>query len=197
MSRPDSPRAQSLNPSRLQGRSGEPRRSAAPIAGAAEAGGIVLLQAIDEAFDRKSWHGTNLRGSVRGLTARQAAWRPAPGRHNAWENVVHAAYWKYTVRRRLLGEKRGSFALTGSNWFPRPEGDVSDDAWQADVGLLAAEHKALRGAVDAWESGRAGGALSREEATHLLIGIAFHDIYHAGQIQLLKRLMQGVAAGGL
>jgi hypothetical protein len=150
----------------------------------------VILQSLDEAFDRKSWHGTNLRGSVRGLTAAQAAWRPAPGRHNVWETVVHAAYWKYTVRRRLLGEKRGSFALTGSNWFARPDGGVSETAWRADVNLLAAEHKALRAAVEAWEAGAAGAGLSREDAVHLLIGIAFHDIYHAGQIQLIKRLMR-------
>ena len=56
------------------------------------------------------------------------------------------------------------------------------------MALLVEEHRALRAAVEAWESGRNGGALTRDEATHLVIGIAFHDIYHAGQIQLLKRL---------
>ena len=153
-------------------------------------GAGVLLQSLDEAFDHKSWHGTNLRGSIRGLTADQAAWRPAPARHNIWETVVHAAYWKYTVRRRLLGEKRGSFQLKGSDWFVRPEGPVSEAAWRSDVALLVAEHQALRAAVEAWESGRDAGVLTPDEARHLLIGIAFHDIYHAGQIQLLKRLQQ-------
>src|SRR5918993_3424020 len=95
----------------------------------------IVLALIDQAFDRKSWHGTNLRGSIRGLTAAEAAWRPAPGRHSVWELVVHAAYWKYAVRRRLTGEKRGSFALEGSNWFPRP--DAGDEAaWKADVARL-------------------------------------------------------------
>ena len=150
----------------------------------------MLLQSLDEAFDRKSWHGTNLRGSVRGLAADQAAWRPAPGRHNIWEIVVHAAYWKYTVRRRLLGEKRGSFVLKGSDWFARPEGEASEAAWRSDVALLVSEHSALRAAVEAWASGDDAGVLSRAEATHLVIGIAFHDIYHAGQIQLIKRLRQ-------
>ena len=60
-----------------------------------------LLMIIDQAYDRVSWHGTNLRGSIRGLSAKDAAWRPRPGRHNIWEVVVHAAYWKYAVRRRL------------------------------------------------------------------------------------------------
>ena len=59
----------------------------------------VLITAIDRAFDKKSWHGTNLMGSVRGLTAREALWRPARGRHNVWEILIHAAYWKYVVRR--------------------------------------------------------------------------------------------------
>jgi len=186
----DLPRAQSLEPNRLpKGHPGEPGRSPALTGSGAEAGS-VLLQALDEAFDRKSWHGTNLRGSVRGMTAEQAAWRPAPGRHNIWEIVVHAAYWKYTVRRRLLGEKRGSFTLKGSNWFPRPEGEASEVAWRTDVALLVAEHQSLRAAVEAWESGRDSGVLTRDEATHLVIGIAFHDIYHAGQIQLIKRLRQ-------
>ena len=56
-----------------------------------------LLALLDEAFDRRSWHGTNLKGSIRGMTATQAAWRPRPGRHNVWEIVGHAAYWKYAV----------------------------------------------------------------------------------------------------
>ena len=57
-----------------------------------------LLVVLDQAYDRTSWHGTNLRGSIRRVPLSMAAWRPAPGRHNIWEVVVHAAYWK--VRRR-------------------------------------------------------------------------------------------------
>ena len=63
----------------------------------------VVLNLLDEAFDKKSWHGPNLRGSIRGVTAAQAAWRIAPDRHNIWELTLHAAYWKYVVRRRLSG----------------------------------------------------------------------------------------------
>jgi hypothetical protein len=152
----------------------------------------LILGLIDEAFDRKAWHGTNLRGSIRGLTAKQAAWRPQRGRHNIWEIVVHAAYWKYTVRRRLRGERRGSFGLKGSNWFPRPlsAAEGTDAAWAADVRLLVAEHRKLRALAaslpGAQLEGRTpGSALTR---AHVLRGIAAHDLYHAGQIQLLKRL---------
>jgi len=151
----------------------------------------VLLALLDEAFDRRAWHGTNLRGSLRGLDASMARWRPRPSAHNIWELAVHAAYWKYAVRRRLTGEKRGSFALQGSNWFARPVQDRSDAAWTADVRLLVREHEHLRRVVatlhDADLARRtAGGRLWTKGA--LIRGVASHDLYHAGQVQLLKRL---------
>src|ERR687894_2042005 len=107
----------------------------------------IVLAMFDQAFDRRSWHGTNLRGSIRGMTAREAAWRPATGRRNSWELALHAAYWKYTVRRRLTGEARGSFPLEGSNFFERPAGEPTEGAWRADVRLLVETHKTLREAV--------------------------------------------------
>ena len=80
----------------------------------------MVLAALDEAYEKKSWHGTNLRGALRRVSAEEALWRPAVGRLNIWELAVHAAYWKYAVRRRLRGDKRGSFPLKGSNFFPSP-----------------------------------------------------------------------------
>src|SRR5438876_3040738 len=103
----------------------------------------VVLNLLDEAFDKKSWHGPNLRGSIRGVSAAQAAWRIAPDRHNIWELTLHAAYWKYVVRRRLSGGKRGSFVLPGTNFFTRPI-ELSESAWKKDVEILVAEHRALR-----------------------------------------------------
>ncbi len=150
-----------------------------------------LLSTMDEAFERKAWHGPNLRGSIRGLSAADAAWRPAEDRHSIWELVVHAAYWKYAVRRRLSGEKRGSFSSKGSNWFSRP--DVpSEAAWREDVSLLLAEHRRLMEAAAALDPRRlhAPSRGSRGTPAALLRGIAFHDVYHAGQIQLLKRMAQ-------
>jgi hypothetical protein len=149
----------------------------------------LLLAQLDEAYDRPSWHGPNLRGSVRGLTPAAAAWRPAPGRHNVWEIVVHAAYWKYAARRRLLGEKRGSFPLKGSNWFARPA-DATEKAWRADLALLDETHRRLRAAVAGLDPARlhTTRAGRRYTQTALIRGIAAHDVYHAGQIQLLKRL---------
>ncbi len=150
----------------------------------------LLLHLLDEAFDRKSWHGPNLRGSVRGVTPQEAAWRPAPGRHNIWEHVVHAAYWKYIVRRRLLGEKKGSFGIEGSNWFPRPIDDANAGDWRGDVTVLEVEHRRLRAAVAELPPAQLDRTPAGSKVSNLamLTGIAAHDVYHAGQIQLLKRL---------
>jgi hypothetical protein len=149
----------------------------------------LLLAQLDEGFNRKSWHGTNLRGSLRGITEGEALWRPRQGRHNIWEETLHAAYWKYAVRRRLSGEQRGTFALKGSNWFPCP-GPGVPARWQEAVRILDTEHRRLRLAVaslrDRDLSRKAEG--SRTSNRTLITGIIAHDLYHAGQIQLIKRL---------
>jgi DinB family protein len=151
----------------------------------------LLLASIDEAYDARSWHGTNLRGALRGVTREQAAWRPGDDRHNIWELMVHAAYWKYDIRRRLTGEKGRSFALEGSNFWARPvEGSLAE--WRADLALVQREHDLLRQAVAAFPEARwtkkAPGKPFNFDG--LVRGVAAHDLYHAGQIQLLKRLRQ-------
>lgn len=145
----------------------------------------LLLTLLDEAYQKKTWHGPNLRQAIRGVSAKQAAWRPGAGRHNIWEVTLHAAYWKYAVRNRIEGGHRGSFALKGSNFFPRPEkGRASEAAWRADKELLEREHRALRAAArKALEIPR-GAKFLRQ-----IYGVALHDIYHAGQIRLLRRCM--------
>jgi uncharacterized damage-inducible protein DinB len=144
---------------------------------------------LDEAFDKKAWHGPNMRGAVRGLSAAQAAWRAAPGRHNIWEVVVHAAYWKYAVRRRLTGGKRGSFGEPGSNWFVRTGREGS---WRQDVARLEEEHRLLREAVEIADSNllRACPPGKKYSNAEMILGVALHDVYHAGQIRLLKRLQR-------
>jgi uncharacterized damage-inducible protein DinB len=148
----------------------------------------LILTQLDEAYDRRSWHGTNLRGSIRRLTAPDAAWRPARGRHNIQEIVVHCAYWKYAVRRRFTGEPRASFPLRGSNWFPRTR--IDEQAWREDICLLDDAHRRLRLVVAEldvrqMEQTSRGRSVSNRA---VLSGIIAHDLYHAGQIQLLKKL---------
>jgi hypothetical protein len=161
-----------------------------------------LIFLLDTAYDRVSWHGPNLRGSLRGVTPREGAWRPAPGRHNIWELAVHAAYWKYAAWRRLTGAKRGSFPLAGSNFITRPNVHVEPSrsagsgqaelqrAWRADLQLLDEMHRMLRAAVVALSAHDLDRPSAQPGITRraLLTGAAAHDLYHAGQIQLLKRL---------
>lgn len=152
------------------------------------------LSVIDSAYDRQSWHGTNLRGSLRGLSVQDIVRRPRPGAHNIWELVVHCAYWKYVVRRRLTGGKRGSFPLSGSNFFERPVRGASraevSRQWKADLNLLGDMHDQLREAVAALPASKLEepGSARNPTAMWLVQGIAAHDLYHAGQIQLIKKL---------
>lgn len=154
----------------------------------------LLLALIDQGFDHPSWHGPNLSGSIRGVTARQASQRPGPNRHNIWEQVVHAAYWKYVVRRRLTGEKRGSFPLKGSNWFARPLKGMGEREWKIDVGLLMETHGTLRETIADLPPANLHKPLSAKDRritpVRLITGIAMHDVYHAGQIGLIKRLIR-------
>ena len=149
----------------------------------------LLLKLLDEAFNKPAWHGPNLRGAIRRVTLEQAVWRPRRGRRNIAEIVVHCAYWKYAVRRRIRGGKRGSFALKGSNWFT-VSSPMAKEQWREYLALLDAEHEALREAMatSPWEQlcatskGRGKGPASH------VFGITLHDTYHAGQIQTLKAL---------
>jgi hypothetical protein len=150
----------------------------------------LLLEILDQAFDRKGWHGTTLRGALRGVTPAQALWRPGPDRHNVWELTIHAAYWKYAVRRRLGGEAAGSFERKPSNWPDIP--DPPDlKAGRKDIALLETEDGNLREVV----SGLSAADLERRSAKGVwtyaeeIHGVAAHDLYHTGQIQLIKRLM--------
>jgi uncharacterized damage-inducible protein DinB len=152
----------------------------------------AILRALDQAYDHSAWHGTNLRGSIRGLSTAQAMWRPAPRRHNIYELVLHAAYWKYAVRRALQGEKRGQFPLKGSNWFA-PQVAAGEKEWKQAVALLQEVHTALRAAVATLPAARLHQRMqgSRKwSVIDAILGVAFHDLYHAGQIQLLKRLQK-------
>lgn len=142
----------------------------------------LLLSNLDEAYEKKAWHGPNLRAALRGVTAADALRRPKEGRHNIWELAVHAAYWKYAVRRKLLGLPRGSFALKGSNWFASPP-RASEKEWREVLRLLDAEHRSLREAIAAISDDD----LRDPKKLRLVTGVAAHDVYHAGQIQLVKK----------
>ena len=158
----------------------------------------ILLGQLERAFDRRSWHGPNLLGSVRRLDPASAAWRPGPGRHNAREIVVHAAYWKYRLCRHLAADPPASFTIPGSDWWVRPDptgapgaagGVGGAEGWKADVELLKEWHGRLLGAVAAFDPARLDEpATSEWSFLDLIAGGAAHDLYHAGQIRLILRM---------
>ena len=151
----------------------------------------LLVDVVEQAFRAPSWHGTPLSGSFRGLTSAAARWRPKPGRHSIWEIVLHTAYWKCMVRRRLLRDPAITFPRSPSNWPAVPERPTSS-AWRDDRALLAREHALLVRTVAAFDSrllARRGWRSKWRNVEHIY-GIASHDLYHCGQIQLIKRLIQ-------
>lgn len=141
----------------------------------------LLLEILDCAFDRQSWHGPNLMSSLRGVRANDAA-KNLPGRKSIWEQLLHAAYWKHRVLNKLIGTT--PFPRHGSNWPALPE-TINEKSLRADVQMLRNEHLRLREAV---------AKLSKAQLTpkHIwrIQGVAAHDVYHAGQIKLLRRLIK-------
>ncbi len=128
------------------------------------------------------------------MSAEQAAWKPYPDRHSIWELTLHLAYWKYAVRRYFDGSPRGSFPRKPANW-PIPV--VADERnWKADRSLLRSEHEKLLAAIRAFDPARfdepepGKGSWTFGE---LLFGIVTHDVYHVGQIQLMKRLYRSAS----
>jgi hypothetical protein len=149
----------------------------------------LLLRQLHLGFDIRSWHGTNLMGSVRGVERDVVAWRPQQGRHNIAELVVHAAYWKYRVFRLLSDAEPRSFELPGSDFFQRA-GVPTESEWRSDLDLLRAWHRRLASAVEAFPAARLTEVPGRGKFnfSDVICGAAAHDLYHAGQIQLIKRM---------
>ncbi|MEE9554746.1 MAG: DinB family protein [candidate division Zixibacteria bacterium] len=152
----------------------------------------LLIELLDQAFDKHAWHGTNLRGSIRGLTVKQLLWRPSPKRHNIWEIALHTAYWKYAINRRFTGGKKGAFPRLPSDWPSLPDKtDIRN--WKEDLALLLGYHKTLRKTIGELPESKLNRELPESKYSYVatIYGIASHDLYHAGQIQLLKKMQRG------
>jgi len=153
----------------------------------------LLLANLRRAFEGKSWHGPALKGTLRGVTLKQATKRPGKGRNSIRDLVYHAAYWKFIVRRwlhELAGNDPGpAFPRSPAN-FPDPRHKPTGKQWAADKRMLNDEHRRLVTAVIALSPellDRKGGRTGLTYA-ELILGVAAHDLYHAGQIALIKRL---------
>lgn len=141
----------------------------------------LILSTIDSAFNRPGWQGPNLISSLRRLSPAAAA-KSVHGRKSIWQQLLHAAYWKHRVLRKFTGDKSIRFPRRAVNWPKTPASD--DQGWRADLQMLRDIHAQLRAAV-----AKAPESKLTPKALWLLHGIAAHDIYHAGQINLLRRLV--------
>ena len=129
-----------------------------------------------------------MKAALGGVTAELAFWRPAAGRHNIAEIALHHAFCTRAVRAQVTGIAAEAFVLPGEDWFALP--GESALAWTTVGETVAAEHDRLTMAIGDIEAGRAKSPMSEVERAKLSLGIACHAIYHAGQIQLIKRLKE-------
>jgi len=148
----------------------------------------LLSDQIRRAFEGEAWHGDPLAKILRGITAARAAARPIKNAHSIWELVLHVTAWDDVVRRRLDG---AAVRLSGKQNFP-PVKDTSEGAWRKAVENLKQVHSELVKAVAAFPDSRLqdqvpGKAQKYHDFYYMISGIVQHELYHAGQIAILKK----------
>ena len=149
-----------------------------------------IVDQLEREHHGEPWHGSALRDILGGVDHHTAAARPLPGAHSIWELVLHLTAWKHEVRQRLAGDAAGE--PRDGDW-PSID-DTSADSWRAALEKLDVAHRLLVSAVRDFPeqnlpvptNDHRGDGIA---ATHyeLLMGILQHDVYHAGQIALLRK----------
>ena len=147
----------------------------------------VLLEQLDCVYRGKAWHGPTLRGSLRGIKPQEAGTARTHSGRTIADIALHCAYWKYSVRRRIQNSKRGAFPWMGSNWFTLPL-PLTHELWDKLLTTLDNEHEALRHVVESFPESLLARIPKGSKYSYyqLIQGIAAHDVFHAGQVRLLK-----------
>jgi uncharacterized damage-inducible protein DinB len=144
------------------------------------------------AFEGEAWHGPSVLSLLDGVTASQAASRPIPGAHSIWELVLHIAAWERACRRRLEGDRA---QLSDEENFP-PITDTSEAAWEKTRNELIDTHRELLDAISSLDEARLDVPIMSDptipfSTTYVTLhGGVQHDLYHAGQIAILKKALQ-------
>jgi len=146
----------------------------------------LAARIIGEGYGTGAWHGPDLKAALTDVTGEVAFWRPGPNRHNIAEVALHHAYCVRNVRAKLTGIEAGPFVLDGDDWFALS--DASRLSWEAIIDIVEREHGQLSAIAADLDAGRMRSALADSERLDLLLGITCHAVYHAGQVQLVKKL---------
>ncbi|MGB9073873.1 MAG: DinB family protein [Terriglobales bacterium] len=148
-----------------------------------------IADQLRRAFSGEAWHGDSLFEILDGVTAAQAAARPIKNAHSIWELVLHIAAWDGAVRRRLGGE---AVTLSGEQNFP-PVKDTSESAWRRTLAHARQVHDELVAAAAAFPDSRLDQKVPGKDPDYdtfyyMLHGVVQHELYHAGQIALFKKM---------
>jgi len=151
-----------------------------------------LADQIRRAFDGDAWHGDSVLELLEGVDAKMAAAHPVKNAHSIWELVLHIAAWDGAALKRTAGT---SVELSDLQNFP-PVKDASEAAWRNAIEHAKHTHNELAKAVAAFPDSRLqeqvpGKTQSYYNFFYLFSGIVQHELYHAGQIALLKKAQTG------
>jgi len=152
-------------------------------------GSARIADQLRRAFDGDAWHGDSVFEILQGVTATHAAARPIKNAHTIWELVLHIAAWDNAVLRRLGGV---AVELSDAQNFP-PVKDASETAWRKALAEVRRVHEELVKAVSVLPDSQLDEMVPGKEGAHytfyyILHGVAQHELYHAGQIALLKKM---------
>jgi hypothetical protein len=144
---------------------------------------------LSEGYGPGAWHGADLKAALADVTPELALWRPAAGRHNIAEIALHHAYYTRAVRSQISGQTAEPFVIDGEDWFRIVEdGPLT---WSTIHATVEAEQQKLGELVAHVEGGKTRSPLPPAERFNLVLGITCHAVYHAGQVQLIRKLSEG------
>lgn len=145
----------------------------------------LIADQLRRAFYGEAWHGPALIELLADVDAAAAAAKPLPHAHSIWELVLHVAVWDNAAMVRLDGKK---FQPTGVDNFPRVS-KATEAAWRKAVAATKRTHdklvKVVAGLPESRLRDRVPG--KRYDFCHMFHGVVQHELYHAGQIAILKK----------
>lgn len=146
-----------------------------------------ILDQLHRAYEGPAWHGPALREVLSGINWQTAANRPIPGAHTIWELVLHLTVWISVPTQRIAGAEIPTLP-PDQDWPAAPE--PSESAWQQALDQLAQAQRNLESEVRTLTDDRLREKVLGEvpySIYTMLHGVVQHNLYHAGQIALLKK----------